>query len=121
MVMRRRSLFISLGVVTVFLVVVGAYRWNRDRMWTLRDRNGRAVCRVQESWNEKEVAAHCGIRSGRGVQPKVLAEGRGFDLRMCSAPGDVYGSEAVFYACDGRVANVETLPAHDFVYYPPPD
>jgi hypothetical protein len=114
-----RKIGIALGVAA--LAIVGGYSWNHERMWTLTDRNGRPRCRVHESWSEQEVAAHCGIRSGRGLQPKVLTSGRGFDFKACSAPGDVYGSKVVLYGCDGRVANVETLPAHDFVYYPAPD
>src|SRR5437762_3503609 len=113
-----RKIGIALGVA---VLAIGGYSWNRQRMWTLRDHNGRPVCRVQEIWNEQEVAAHCGIRSGRGLQPKVLASGRGLDFQTCSAPGDVYGSKVVLYGCDGRVVNVETLPAHDFVYYPFPN
>jgi hypothetical protein len=111
-----RTIGIALGVAT--LVFIGRYWLNQERIWTLTDRNGRSLCRVKEGWNEKEVAAHCGIRSGRGTQPKVLASGRGLDIQTCSAPGDVYGGKVVFYGCDGKVASVETLPAHDFIYYP---
>jgi hypothetical protein len=114
-----RKIGIALGVVV--LGIIGEYSWNHERMWTLRDHNGRSVCRVQEGWNEHDVVAHCGIRSGRGLQPKVLASGRGFNLQACSAPGDVYGTKVVLYGCDGRVASVEALPAHDFVYYPSRD
>ena len=108
-----RKIGIALGVA---LLAIGGYSWNRERIWTLRDRDGRAVCRVHEGWNEQEVSAHCGVGSGRGLQPKVLASGRGLDVQICSAPGDVYGSKVVFYGCDGRVATVEHMPAHDFVY-----
>jgi len=73
------------------------------------------MCRVQEGWNEQEVSAHCGVRSGRGWQPKVLASGHGLDLRMCSAPGDVYG-KVVLYESDGKVAAVEHIPAQGFIY-----
>lgn len=106
---------IALGVAG--FASIGGYSWNRDRMWTLRDRNGRAVCRVQVGWNEQEVAARCGIRSGRGVQPTVAAQDpESLSIRMCSAPGDVYGTKAVLYGCDGRVQAVEPMPARGFIY-----
>jgi hypothetical protein len=53
------------------------------------------------------------------MQPKVPASGFGlFNLQMCSAPGDVYGDKVVLYACDGRVATVEHMPAEGFLEDP---
>src|ERR1700686_1513093 len=92
----------SIAIVILALpVVIGGYRWNRERMWTLSGSDGRSVCRVQAGWTEQDVAAHCGPRSGRGQQPKVPSGTGAFDLRMCSAPGDVYGTKVVLYGCDG--------------------
>ena len=103
-------------VIVGALVVVVGYRLNRERKWTISALNGRSVCHVQEGWNEQEVFVHCGPRSGRGVQPKVTASGTGSELRMCSAPGDVYGSKAVLYGCDGKVLAVENMPVQGFIY-----
>ena len=86
-------------------------------MWTLKDRNGVSVCLVRPTWTEVEVLANCGPRSGRGWQPKVASSDSGlFNLRMCSAPGDVYESKVVLYGCDGRVYAVERMPAQGFIY-----
>jgi len=113
----RVTLWSVVGVVAAFLVITGACRWNRARMWTLKDRNGSSACLVQPSWSEVEVLANCGPRSGRGWQPKVAASGTGFfNLQMCSAPGDVYGNRVVLYGCDGRVQAVERMPARGFIY-----
>jgi hypothetical protein len=104
-------------VVIALLVITVGYRWYSERRWTLSGRDGRSVCRVQPGWTENDVSVHCGVRSGRGWQPKVPASGPGpFDLRMCSAPGDVYGTKVVLYGCDGKVATVESMPAHGFIY-----
>jgi hypothetical protein len=84
-------------------------------MWTLSGPDGRSVCRVQADWDEQAVFDHCGVPSGRGWQPKVPG-GTGLDLRMCSAPGEVYGKKVVLYGCDGRVAAVEHMPAQGFIY-----
>ena len=106
-----------LSVVTALLIMSAVYRWNRKRMWTLKDPNGRSVCLVQPTWSDMEVSANCGPRSGRGWQPKVATSGAAFfSIRMCSAPGDVYGSKVVLYGCDGRVQAVERMPARGFVY-----
>jgi hypothetical protein len=104
-------------VIVAVLVIIGGYWWNRERIWTLTGPDGRSVCHVREGWNEQEVFLHCGVRSGRGWQPKVVASGHGLDLRMCSAPGDVYRSKVVLYGCDGNVVAVEHLPAQDFIYH----
>lgn len=105
----------SAVVIVALFVIIGGYWWNRDRIWILRGPDGRSVCRVQKGWDAREVFAHCGLRSGRGWQPKVPS-GTGVDLRMCSAPGDVYGTKVVLYGCDGKVAAVEHMPAHGFIY-----
>lgn len=113
----RVALWCVVGVVASLLILSGGYRWNRARMWTLRGRNGGSVCLVQANWTEAEVLTNCGPRSGRGWQPKVASSGsRVFDLRICSAPGDVYGNKVVLYGCDGRVQAVERMPARGFVY-----
>lgn len=112
----RSTLWCIAGVLAV-LLIAGAHRWNRRRMWTLKDGNGGAVCLVRPTWTEVEVVANCGLRSGRGWQPKVASSGSGLlKLGMCSAPVDVYGSKIVLYGCDGRVQAVERMPARDFVY-----
>jgi hypothetical protein len=104
----------SMAIVVAVLVIIGGYRWNRDRLWTLRASDGRFLCRVQAGWTEQEVAAHCGPRSKRGVQPKV-PDSSGSLVQMCSAPGDVYGTKAVLYGCDGKVEAVEDMPAQGFL------
>jgi hypothetical protein len=48
------------------------------------------------------------IVAGVGIRPA--------GLQVCSAPRDVYGSKVVLYGCDGKVATVEHMPAHDFIY-----
>jgi len=108
---------IVVSVLAALFIIAGAYQWNRIRMWTLKDRNGRSVCLVQPTWTEVEVLANCGPRSGRGVQPKLPTAGPGFlSIGMCSALGDVYGNKVVLYGCDGRVQAVEHMPAPDFIY-----
>jgi hypothetical protein len=107
-----------LAAVLVFvLVIIGAYFWNRQRLWTLTGHDGSPVCRVEAGWTRQEVLAHCGTPSGIGAQPKVPASGSAtFDLKMCSAPGDVYTTKVVLYGCDGRVAAVERMPTQGFLY-----
>ena len=106
-----------LAVATALLIMSAAYEWNHKRIWTLTGPNGRSVCFVQPTWSDVEVLANCGPRSGRGWQPKVATSGPGFfSIRMCSAPGDVYGNKVVLYGCDGRVQAVERMPAHGFIY-----
>lgn len=113
----RMTLWCVVGVLAVLLIIANAYRWNRTRTWTLKDRNGGSLCVVQPTWTEVDVLANCGPRSGRGWQPKVASSGTGvFNPRMCSAPGDVYGSKVVLYGCDGRVQAVELMLARDFIY-----
>jgi hypothetical protein len=113
----RLSWLWCIAIILVVALVIGGYRWNRARMWTISDRDGRAMCRVQVGWTEQEVALHCGIPLGRGQQPKVPVSGTGpFDVGMCSAPGDVYGAKVVLYGCDGKVKAVENMPAQGLVY-----
>src|SRR5690349_6088281 len=117
---RHRSFLIRFWpwcVISAVLVTIAAYRWNQKRVWTLAGHDGHPVCQVQPGWTEHEVLAHCGPRSGRGMQPKVAASGSGLlNLQMCSAPGDVYGAKVVLYGCNGRVQAVENMPAQGFIY-----
>src|SRR5580765_1721438 len=104
-------------VIAALLMVVAAYRWNHERMWTLIGPDGASICQVRPGWTEKEVYVHCGPRSGRGVQPKVAASDSGeFGFQMCSSPGDVYGTKVVLYGCDGHVQSVANMPARGFIY-----
>src|SRR6476646_5751823 len=106
-----------IAIILVVMLVLGGYRWNRARMWTISDRDGRSMCRVQAGWTEQEVALHCGTPSGRGQQPKVPVSSPGaLDVHMCSAPGDVYGAKVVLYDCDGKVKAVENMPAQGLIY-----
>ena len=104
-----------MAIAVAVPVIIGGYLWNREHRWTLRGSDGRPLCRVHAGWTEQEVAAHCGLRSKRGVQPKVPDSG-GSLVQMCSAPGDVYGAKVVLYGCDGRVHAVERMPAQGFIY-----
>ena len=115
--MARSLRFTQWGSVVVIasLLIIAGYWWNHGRMWTLRGPDGRSVCRVQAEWDAQEVFKHCGARSGRGRQPKVVG-GTGLDLQVCSAPGDVYGNKVVLYGCNGRVIAVEDMPAQGFIY-----
>jgi len=104
-------------VIAALLIVVAAYRWNHNRMWRLIGPDGVSVCQVRPGWTEKEVYVHCGLRSGRGVQPKVAASSSGeFGFQMCSSPGDIYGTKVVLYGCDGHVQSVANMPAQGFIY-----
>ena len=115
MPLMRRPYIVAVVVALLFIIL--GYWWNHERMWTLEGPDGRSLCRVRDGWTEQDVSAHCGIRTGQGWQPKVPASGQGlFDLRMCSAPGDVYGKKVVLYGCDGTVGAVEQLPAQGFIY-----
>jgi hypothetical protein len=113
---RTRWSLVLLRIVTALLVIVGGYRVYRANLFTLHARDGRSLCRVEAGWSQEEVATHCGPATGRGVQPKVTASGGGFVPKMCSAPGDVYGTKVVLYGCDGRVESIERMPAQGFVY-----
>ena len=100
--------------ITALLVIIGAYWWNYKQTWTLSGRDGRPVCRVQEGWTQAQVSAHCGNPSGRGTQAKVPAAASPLDTRMCSAPGDIYGTQVVLYGCNGRVEAVDHMPSPGF-------
>jgi hypothetical protein len=114
---RARLSWWSIAIIVAVALGVGGYRWNRTRKWTIIGRDGLPLCRVQEGWSEQEVALHCGIPSGRGQQPKVPVSNTGvFDVQMCSAPGDVYGTKVVLYGCDGKVRSVEQVPAQGLIY-----
>ena len=110
--MRRR---IAITIAIAVAILLAAYWWNHVRLWTLHGTDGRSLCRVQSGWTQQEVAAHCGPRSGKAVQPKVPgppAPGDGvLDIRMCSAPADIYNAKVVLYGCDGKVQAVEDMPA----------
>jgi hypothetical protein len=106
-----------IAIIAVVALGFAGYRWNGARKWRISDRDGRAICHVQAGWIEQEVALHCGIPSGRGQQPKIPVSGTGaLDMRMCSAPGDVYEAKVVLYGCDGKVKAVENMPAQGFIY-----
>jgi hypothetical protein len=113
----KASLYLALfGLAAIVLVIISGYLLYRQNLFTLTSSDGRSLCRVEVGWTRRGVATHCGPASGTGMQPKVLASGGGFfDLKMCSAPGDVYGTKVVFYGCDGRVATVERMPAQGFL------
>jgi hypothetical protein len=118
MAAQSKQIFFIVGIVALIALLFSLeYMRRRERLWTLNDPEGHAICRVESGWTKQDVAAHCGAPTGRGMQPKVPGGG-GFIPQMCSAPGDVYGNKAVLYGCDGRVNTVELMPAHLFFVDP---
>jgi len=116
---REVKRFVAILVLAT-IAVGGVYWWRRDRWWTINDPTGREKCRVQSGWSEHDVAAHCGVRDGRGIQVKVFAS-KGWNPlgRACAPAGDVYGERVVLYDCDGAVYAVERMPLAAFAYPSP--
>jgi hypothetical protein len=107
------------GIAAIVLILIGGYLLYRQNLFTLTGADGRSLCRVEVGWTQRGVATHCGPPTGKGMQPKVPASRSGFfNLQVCSAPGDVYRDKVVLYACDGRVASVEHMPAKGFLEDP---
>jgi hypothetical protein len=114
-VMKQRRLGV-IEVVAMLAVGFAGASCQRSR-WVVHSQPG-AQCVVENGWTPRQVRERCGMPAFTGTRVKMTND-RGWSLRSCSAPGDIYGAQVVLYDCDIRVIAVKILPADGFSEHTP--
>jgi hypothetical protein len=113
--MKQRWLGV-IEVVAILAVALAAASCKRYR-WPIHTQNG-VDCVVENGWTPRQVREQCGMPTTTGTRVKMTND-RGWSLRDCGAPGDVYGAQVVLYDCSIRVISVKLLPSDGFSEHTP--